>query len=423
VIAPPGAGRAPDVTLPLRYLVAAAAAFVAAAAGVAWLAHELAGHYYHPRLLALTHTVALGWLTLTIMGASYQLVPIVLERPVWSQRLARWQFVALVAGIVGMVAHFYVGRWSGLVWAAGLVAVGILAHLANIALTLRGLARWSFTAWLLAGAHAGLGLTLVFGLVLAMWRALGLAAPDPLAAVHAHFHLALLGWIAPMVIGVAARVYPMFLLAPEPGGRLGAVQLAGLGLGVPAVVAGLLAAPALVPAGTLAVAVAIAAHGAWVAATIRQRRRPALDWGLWCVLTGAAFLAPATALGLGLAFGGLAGPGPAVAYAALALGGWGSLTIVGMMLKIVPFLVWQRVYAPRAGRAAVPTLGQLGWRHAEAAAYALLTAGTLVLAAAAAVLLTLGALAFAATLARVLSHLAAGAPRRPAPIPTAARAR
>ncbi len=77
---------------------------------------------------------------------------------------------------------------------------------------------------------------------------------------------------------------------------------------------------------------------------------------------------------------------------------------VGMMLKIVPFLVWQRVYAPRAGRAAVPTLGQLGWPHAEAAAYVLLTAGTLVLAAATAagsapairgagVLLTLGALA------------------------------
>ena len=30
----------------------------------------------------------------------------------------------------------------------------------------------------------------------------------------------------------------------------------------------------------------------------------------------------------------------AVAYAVIVLGGWVSLTIAGMMLKIVPFLVW-----------------------------------------------------------------------------------
>ena len=62
-----------------------------AALGVVWLAPELAGHYYHPRVVALTHTVTLGWITLAIMGASYQMIPVVLERPVWSERLARWQ--------------------------------------------------------------------------------------------------------------------------------------------------------------------------------------------------------------------------------------------------------------------------------------------------------------------------------------------
>ena len=79
---PAGAARVPSVTLPLRYLVAATVAFALAALGVPWLARELTGHYYHPRVLALTHTVTLGWITLTIMGASYQLVPIVLGRPI-----------------------------------------------------------------------------------------------------------------------------------------------------------------------------------------------------------------------------------------------------------------------------------------------------------------------------------------------------
>ncbi len=74
----PGSGLSPLV--PLAYLVCAAVAFLAASLSVAWLAPELTGHYYHPRLLALTHTVTLGWITLAIMGASYQLIPIVLER-------------------------------------------------------------------------------------------------------------------------------------------------------------------------------------------------------------------------------------------------------------------------------------------------------------------------------------------------------
>lgn len=421
----PRPGRGPSLALPLGYLAVAATAFLLASLSVPWLAGELAGHYYHPRLLALTHTVALGWITLTIMGASYQLIPIVLERPVFSERLARWQLPILAAGIAGMVGHFYVGHWGGLLWAAGVVGVGIVLHLVNVTLMLRGLPRWSFTARLVAGAQAGLGGTLLFGLALAAARVVGVLPPDPLATVQAHFHLALLGWVAPMLMAVAARVYPMFLLAPEPGGTLGWVQLGGLGLGVPVLVAGLLAAPGLVLPGALAVAAALGAHATGVAAMARRRKRPALDWGLRFVLTGTAFLLPAALLGLGLATDRLSGPRPALAYAVLALGGWISLTIAGMMLKIVPFLVWNHVYAPHAGRAPVPTLAQLSWPVTEGLAYAGLTGGIAALAAAvtagapagiraAGVLLALGAFAFAATLARVLSHLTAGAARRPA---------
>src|SRR5215471_3652774 len=145
VIARPEPGRGPAPDVPLRYLLASAAAFVLAAPGVVWLAPELAGHYYHPRVVALTHTVTLGWITLAIMGASYQLIPIVLGRQVWSQRLARWQFWVLLLATSGMVAHFYIGTWLGLVMAAGLLAIGVALHLVNVALSLRGVERWGFT--------------------------------------------------------------------------------------------------------------------------------------------------------------------------------------------------------------------------------------------------------------------------------------
>ena len=412
----PAAGRGASVMLPLSYLTTAAGAFVLAALAVPWLAPELAGHYYQPRILALTHTVTLGWITLTIMGASYQIVPIVLGRSIWSERLARWQLGLTAAGIVGMVAHFFIGQWPGLLWAAGLVMLGVGAHLVNAALTVRGLTQWSFTARLVVLAHVGLGLTAFYGTLLGVDKLLRLLPGGLFPNLHAHVHLALLGWVLPMVIGVAARVYPMFLLAREPAGWPGRVQLWGLGLGAPATVLGILGSRVLLAAGALAVAAAVFAHLAWVLAMVRGRRRPQLDWGLRFVVTGALTLVPATGLGLALAFDALTGPRVALAYAALALGGWASLTIVGMLLKIVPFLVWSRAYGPRAGREPVPALPDLGWRAGERTAWALLTAGSAALPMAlwlgdpgwiraAGLLLAGGALALGATLARVLHHL------------------
>ncbi|HEX6211205.1 MAG TPA: hypothetical protein VF136_10540, partial [Methylomirabilota bacterium] len=172
----------------------------------------------------------------------------------------------------------------------------------------------------------------------------------------------------------------------------------------------------LLAAGALAVAAAVLAHGAWVYAMVRGSRRPTLDWGLRFVLTGALALVPATGLGLALALDLLAGPRVALAYAALALGAWASLTIAGMMLKIVPFLVWYRVYGPRAGREPVPSLPDLGWPAGERLAWGLLTLGFATLAGAlalgevewirgAGLLVAAGALAFAAALGRVVHHL------------------
>ena len=157
----------------------------------------------------------------------------------------------------------------------------------------------------------------------------------------------------------------------------------------------------------------------------RARKRPGLDWGLRFVLAAAGFLPLGTVLGLALAFDRLSGPRVTLAYAVLVLGGWASLSIVGMMLKIVPFLVWYRVYSQQLGRVQVPTLAALGWPAAEAAAWVLLTAGVLALALAAAwgradiiagsgLVLAMGALAFAASLGYALLHLA----RRP-PAPAA----
>jgi hypothetical protein len=410
--------RRASTMVPLRFFVAAVVAYIGAAFAVAWLAPELSGHYYQPRILALTHTLSLGWITMTILGASYQLVPVALERPIWSDRLARWQFVVYLVGVIGLVAHFFIGEWWGLAWAAGLVALACGAHVLNVVMSIRDLRHWHFTARLVVIALGGLVAIVLFGLALALdkiWRFL----PATLfPALHAHLHLAVLGWIAPMMIGVGARVYPMFLLARDPRGWPATAQVWGLGLGVPALVAGLLAdSTLLIVAGALGGTAAAVGHLVWLADMMRSRKRPRLDWGLRFVVTAAAFLSLGTVMGLGFAAGVLHGPRLGLAYATVLIGGWVSLTIVGMMLKIVPFLVWYRVYAPLAGRQPVPSLSDLCAPATEAAAYVLLVGGTLAVVVALAVgdaawirasglVLGTGTLAFALALARPLRLLA-----------------
>ena len=418
--------RTPSPMLPLGFLATAAVAFGLAGLALPWVAEELIGHYYHPRILALTHTVTLGWITLTILGASYQLVPVVLERSVWSERLGRWALALTGLGVVGVVGHMAISSWSGLVWGAGLLAAGVAAHVINIALTLRGLERWSFTAIMLAMGFLGLVLTTLFGAALSIEHIRPFLPGDFYARLHAHIHVALLGWVLPMVLGVSAHVYPMFLLTPRPGSRVLAIQAWGFALGVPAVVVGLLAAPTLAAAGAFAVAASIATHVVWVASLLRGSRRPAFDWALRFLVAGAAYLAVAAALGVTLAFGAVSGPRWALTYGVLVLGGWASLTIVGMMLKIVPFLVWYRVYAPRAGRLPVPGLADLRWPITEAVAFIALTGGIAALAIgvgvghakairAAAAIVSVGTLAFVTTIATMLHHLV------PCPLRAAAR--
>lgn len=413
-----GVERAPAVTLPLRYMLTAAGAFALATFSVPFLADELAGFYYRPRLVALTHTVTLGWITLTIMGASFQLVPIVLERKIWSERLARWQFWIMMWGIAGMVAHFALGRRNGMAWAAGLVGIGVGSYLVNLALSLRPLPRWTATAQLFVLGLGGLAATVAFGFLLALDRNRPFLPGPFFGTIQAHFHLAILGWVSAMILGMAARVLPMFLLAGEAKGWGVQVQVWGMAVGAPGVTVALLTESRLLPLAALPVA---AAGGAFLWQTlrmVRRRQRPQLDWGLRFALTGAVFVVPAGALGLGFSAGWLRGVNLATAYAVVVLGGWTSLMIVGMLLKIVPLLVWYRVYSGRAGREPVPTLTQLSWPAAERTTYWLLTGGFIALALAVAggfptgirlagTALAAGALLFVLTLLRIVKHLVA----------------
>ena len=113
--------------------------------------------------------------------------------------------------------------------------------------------------------------------------------------------------------------------------------------------------------------------------TMRARKRRALDWGVKYFLTAMAWLVPLSVLGVVLSWPQL----PFNAFTAqlenvygfLGLFGVVSSAIIGMLYKIIPFLVWFGTYSQHIGRAKVPALAEMYSPRLQAAGYWTFQAG------------------------------------------------
>jgi len=376
------AANAPPFRLPGEHFTAAMAFLLLGAAGVIVIAPDLAaGAYPSPRVVGVTHLFTLGWITTSIMGALYQFVPVALGQPIRSIRAGHVAFALYAPG----VATFVAGMVFGVAWAmlAGSLALGtgLLLFVVNLGATLWASSRRDVTWWALAFADLFLSVTLVLGLALAgnlHWGYLGGAR---LTALGTHVHVALAGWVLLVMVGVAHRLLPMFLLSH------------GAGEGAARAAVGLLAAGA----GTLT----LGHHGPplvsrWLPALLigsglgafllqarrfyRHRHRPALDPGMR-LAAGALTILVA---GLGLAAVGLlapASPRASTTYVLVIVLGI-SLFVAAHYYKIVPFLTWYHRFGPLAGKRPVPRVAELYSARGATAAGVMLLLGAVVLSTA-----------------------------------------
>jgi len=374
-------GLGPSIWVPLRYLATAQAAFLLAVTAAPFYAEGLADHYYLSHTFAFTHLLTLGWISMTIMGAAYQLVPVALDAQLYSERLARWQYWPMVLGVIGIVAHFWMGHFNGMAWSAGLVLVAVLLFTWNLGATLWRMPRWGIVAKHVAAAVAFFLATALVGNLMALDKVLGFWKGEVLNILHAHVHLAALGWVTMIIFGVAYRLIPMFSLAPDPDERMPNRQFWTFTAGVAGLYPTILLGSRLQVLFALVTAAGIGLFVHQVARIARARKKPVLDWGVRTALTALGYLVVLVPVGLAFAAGlipeGEFASRLAFAYGFLGLVGWVSLTIIGMMHKIVPFLVWFHRYSDLVGKEPVPALHQLYSEVWQRRGYWLLHAGIL----------------------------------------------
>lgn len=381
--------------------------------------------------LAVVHLFMLGWLGLALLGALIQFVPVLTARPAAGAWLALPALLATLAGLGALVGGFlwldgYAAALGAFLVAPWLLALGFGLVLAIIGppLCARASLRLAEVRMVLL---ALLGLVGLWGSGVVMVLELtGRAMVGFLpAGLSLHILFGVGGWMSLVAFGVSYKLFAMFLLAPERGGGLRRAVLVLAGMAQASVVGAALSGVILPPV-ALAVLLALTAglYLAEIARIWRARRRPRPDANMLWSRVALAFLA-LSALLVFPAF--LRGGVWAEAAVFAALAGWLSLLTLAQMVKIVGFLTWMQVFAPRIGRGPVPVVQDLTNPRAMGRWLALWSAG----AAGGTLALVLVPMAFPVALAvlllaalgvvhevlaiRRLSHLAPGL--RPAAVP------
>lgn len=363
---PPAAARAmpvaapTSVRLPGQHFAAAVLYLVAGAVGLVWIAPELAiGAYPSPHVAGITHLFTLGWLTTTIFGALYQLLPVALGAPLRSTRVAHASFWTFVPG-AGLFAAG-VATSAPMLHHAGiaLVAIGILLAVGNFALSLPRAPSRDATWWAVATALAFLASTLVLGVVLLHNLHTGFLAEARLRVLATHLHVALVGWALMMMVGVSHRLLPMFLLSHGADTRWTKRSLALLGAGVVSLSVGLAQRIDVATwAGAAMLQTGVACFIWQALAFHRARVRRRIDVGMRYAGTALGFLVASALLGAAVLARGPMHPRLATAYVVVGLLGGIILYVVGFFYKIVPLLAWTVRYRDRMGTGSAPTVAQ-----------------------------------------------------------------
>ncbi|HRP55362.1 cytochrome C oxidase subunit I [Agriterribacter sp.] len=344
----------------LPFYAYASLAFLAATLLLFFSAPAFGRHYFHPHVIAVTHTMALGWGTMIILGASHQLVPVLIEGKLYSNILAYISFVLAAVGIPLLVYAFYTFNMNWMARRGGeLVIDAVVVYLINMGISMGKSKTENVHAVFVFTAGLWLLITTIVGLLLVYNFAIPLFSDDSVHYLSLHAHMGIIGWFLLLIIGVGSRLIPMFLISKYTNAKLLWLVYILINLGLIAFVFMFLyTAPAycyLLP--VTAVTAALLLFGYYCRQAYRQRLRKQVDEQLKISVLSVAMMAlPVVLLVTMIISLWVAGENTrlVLAYGFTVFFGWITAIILGMTFKTLPFIVWNKVYHKKAGLGKTP---------------------------------------------------------------------
>jgi len=347
------------LTVPVGILLAAC---ILLATGIASLSSP-----WMPQALALTHAGTLGVLAMGMIGALYQMTPVIAGSPVPFTRVAHIVHTFLLLGLAGFTWRLLGGPAIAMSTAITCFTMAMLAFLVPLGWALLRTETKSETVRGMRLAVASLAAITLIGLAMARGFGGGIFLENRMLWVQVHLTLALLGWVGGLIMAVSWQVIRMLYLAPTAKQTtmrwFFALLLIGLVLPFMPLLAGSQYGDFISPAQLAAIGALPAAlviwllHPALILRDISRRKRKRFDASLlfWKSGLSAALLMIPIAIAVLL----LPGPRWQVLFAWVAIWGWAGMIMHGMLCRIVPFLVWFHRFSAKVGFEPVPSMRSL----------------------------------------------------------------
>lgn len=348
--------QAPPLAAPFRFFLTAPPFAMLAGVLMLWTGPDLFASRWTPPALALTHLITVGFLLQVMLGAMIQILPVVaganMVRP---GRIASLVHGAIVPGALLLTTGFLTFRPLAFWLAAILLGSGTLLFVGAAGHALFVVPSTNPTIRGLKLSLPGLTVTVGLGSSLAAGLAGSLQLPlQQLTTIHLAWGL--FGWGVILLASVAFVVVPMFQITPPyPAWFARSFAWSVLTL----LCCWTLAAVWQWSAGALLAGATVLQVLAFAALTLHvQRRSKRASFDTTQILWRVAMLC--TVAACILCYAGLAVPALDNRLEWLCgilalVGGFMSVTI-GMLYKIVPFLVWLHLQNLGGGRVLAPSM-------------------------------------------------------------------
>lgn len=208
-------GKAPGNQAVLPFYATGAAAFLVLCVVMLCTPQTFTQHYFTPHLVTIVHIAALGWGTMIIFGAAHQLLPVICEQDLYSEKMASASWYTLTLGIILLTWKFWnldVG-WI-MITGGSLIVFSVLLFVINVLKTTSIFRKYTAQKLLIISSSLWLLFTVSVGLLLAI--NLGLTSPifrvSHLEILKLHAHMGIAGWFLQLIAGVSTKLVPMFLL-------------------------------------------------------------------------------------------------------------------------------------------------------------------------------------------------------------------
>lgn len=207
--------NAPSIWVVVPHFLIGAVSFLLASVFVVYNHGSLLEYHINGNILAMVHLMILGWVSMIIFGALYQLIPVVMQVKLYSEKLAIITLGSLVVGLFFLIAGFLGYTFqltNNFIIGGSLIIFAIILFALNTLKSALLSEDKSISTLYISFAGGYLLLTVLMGLFIPINLTYNLLPLAHTQLMTTHIVLGLAGWFLMLVIGVAAKLMPMFLI-------------------------------------------------------------------------------------------------------------------------------------------------------------------------------------------------------------------